>query len=148
MADSSKSRATAAARTISEQCLGMRARSIGRALNAIFDNALRDLGITGSQLTLLVAIKRHGSVSPTDLGRSLMIEKSTLSRNLGRLQSSDLVAAEPGRDNRSTLLSITEEGEQLLVDALPRWRKAQKSAKQALGDDGANALVHAADSLP
>lgn len=144
---SSKRKVNSAAKQISEQCLGRQARCVGRQLAAIYDESLRPLGLTGSQLTLLVAIALHDNIAPGELSNALSIEKSTLSRNLSRMQASGIIAIETGANNRSQQLHVTPQGSDLLLKALPLWKQAQKKTKQVLGDEGVAALTLAVDSL-
>lgn len=127
-----------AARLIAAECLAMRSRRLARSVSRIYDDALRPLRISAAQLGLLVVIERRGPVSPAVIGRTLDIEKSTLSRNVRRLRDARLVreAVEPGGKR----LTLTAEGRRALVAAYPLWRGAQRSAWGALGEDLARTL--------
>jgi DNA-binding MarR family transcriptional regulator len=126
------------ARSIARDCLGMRARLLGRVLSALYDEALRPVGLNCAQLNLLVALGARGPMPATELGRALRIEKSTLSRNLRRL--ADLGWIAPGRG-----LSLTPRGADMLRRAVPAWRGAQRRARALLGHAGAAALAGAAE---
>src|SRR5262245_15118859 len=76
------SRKRSVAERIAEECLAVRSRALNRALSALYDGALRPLGLRVGQLNLLVAIARMGTARPSDLCRVLYMEKSTLSRDL------------------------------------------------------------------
>ncbi|MFQ5502514.1 MAG: MarR family winged helix-turn-helix transcriptional regulator, partial [Phycisphaerae bacterium] len=70
--------------TIASECLAVRIRLLNRTITNIFDDALRPLGLKVSQLNVLVVVAKRGPVSPTEVGRVLHLEKSTLSRNTER----------------------------------------------------------------
>ncbi len=129
-----------AAKQIAEQCLGLRARCVGRQLTAIYDTALSKLNITGNQLTLIVAITRLRTVSPKELSQKLGLEKSTLSRNINRLEAFGYIDVAPGESARSQQLSVTPKGKKLLLKALPLWQEAQAQVQKTLGSEGTEGI--------
>ena len=66
-------------------CLATRVRQLSRIVTRVYDDALRPLGITGSQYTLLAQLASRDGITAVEIGGDLDIEKSTLSRNLKRL---------------------------------------------------------------
>ena len=71
-----------AAELIAGECLGVRVRTLNRAVTALYDEALRPHGLRVGQLNLLVAVARMGTARPGDLCRFLRMDKSTLSRDV------------------------------------------------------------------
>ena len=73
-------------------------RTANRIVSAIYDEALSDLGLKGSQLNLLVTVFRAGPIRQTDLATLFNIDETTLSRNveLDAPQRMDRTAAECG----------------------------------------------------
>src|SRR5690242_20824535 len=67
---------------IAAECLAVRVRTLNRAVTALYDDALRPLGLRVGQLNLLVAVARLGTAKPGDLCRILKMDKSTLSRDV------------------------------------------------------------------
>jgi DNA-binding MarR family transcriptional regulator len=110
---------------IAQDCMASRVRRLERALTRIYDDALRPHGLTGSQLSMLVAIQLHGQTTAAVVGRRLDLEKSTVSRNLARLAAAGLVDASDG-------LRITGRGAAAIAACHPAWRQAQRKARQAL----------------
>src|SRR3974390_2908397 len=66
-------------------CISSRVRQLSRIITRVYDDALRPLGITASQFTLLTQLAQQDGITAVEIGHSLDIEKSTLSRNLKRL---------------------------------------------------------------
>ncbi|HLK91971.1 MAG TPA: MarR family winged helix-turn-helix transcriptional regulator [Polyangia bacterium] len=114
------------AQEIASDCLASRARRLDRLLSRIYDGALRGQGVTGAQLGMLVAIELGGPTTAAWVGRRLELEKSTVSRNLARLEAAGLV---DGRDG----LRVTARGAATIRACHPLWRRAQKEALAALG---------------
>jgi DNA-binding MarR family transcriptional regulator len=115
-----------AAREIARDCLALRARHLERTLSRIYDRALRDVGVTGSQLGMLVAIALMNEPTASALGERLDLEKSTVSRNLARLAAVGLVDVHEG-------LRLTARGTAALRAGHAAWRKAQRQARAQLG---------------
>jgi DNA-binding MarR family transcriptional regulator len=129
---------------IAKDCVAMRVRYLNRSLTSIYDDAFRHLGITASQVNMLVALVKQGSLSPGELGNLLNIEKSTISRNLERMRKSGWI--EITSAGRTHAVEVTREGNQLLVDVMPHWEEAQKAADALLGSDGSQAIREVGDN--
>ncbi len=132
-----------AANAIRAECLCFRARKVSRVLTRLYDEALRPLGIQATQLTLLSAIAAAGEAGQTmpRLTGVLAMDPTTLSRNLRPLEKAGL--AEIGRaekDRRVRVARLTPEGERMLSEALPLWRKAQHQVVKSLGEEAATDL--------
>ncbi|MEM5450677.1 MULTISPECIES: MarR family winged helix-turn-helix transcriptional regulator [Paraburkholderia] len=134
---------------IARHCLLTRTRQIARVLTGLYDDALRPLGISSSQLSLLVLVAEYGPLSRAALGRKNHHDRTTLTRNLQPLIAHGWVAdGEPGGDGRSRALSVTQAGRALLQTAGSAWSTAQQRAASVLGLEGASALMNIAADLP
>jgi DNA-binding MarR family transcriptional regulator len=111
---------------IARDCLASRARWLERVLTRIYDKAVREHGVTAAQLGMLVAIELAGPTTAAWVGRRLELEKSTVSRNLARLEAAGLVETAPR-------LKVTPRGSALIRVCHPLWRKAQEQAATAIG---------------
>ncbi len=118
---------------IARDCLGSRARRLERVLTRIYDAAVRGQGVTAAQLGMLVAIELGGPTTAAWVGRRLEIEKSTVSRNLVRLEEAGLVENRDG-------LRVTARGAAVIRACHPLWKRAQKQAEAALGSPAARLL--------
>lgn len=117
----------AAARRIREECFASPLRALLRTVNAIYDDALRPLELTIGQLNLLVAIAELGEdATAVRIARGLAIEKSTLSRDLARIEARELVRR--NEVGRTKSLQLTARGRRKLEAALPAWERAQARA--------------------
>ena len=100
-------------------------RRCQRILNQIYDLRLRERGLTVAQLNLLVAIGAHGPLRSQDLAKALELSPSTLSRDLQRMRTQGWLVSGPQ-------LSLTPEGDALLLDCRAGWQEAQRDAAQML----------------
>jgi DNA-binding MarR family transcriptional regulator len=126
---------------IASECLAMRVRLLNRLVTGIYDTALRRHGLRAAQLGILVAINQVRTARSNDLERILCLEKSTVSRNLSRMQQRGWIRVEPGDDARSRHVALTPEGKALLGAVKPAWEDAQRETARLLGRDGAGAVA-------
>ena len=107
-------------------------RMTARAVSAVYDDALRPLGLRVTQFSLLARAASIGPVESWRLAEALGLDKTTLPRNLRPLERRGLIAIEPGEDRRTRLVRATPAGEGLVKEAAARWRSVQASFKKRL----------------
>ena len=115
-------------------------RRSARQITQVYDAALRDAGLRITQYSILANLERLESASITDLADALVMDRTTLTRNLRPLQRDGLVRLEDGPDNRSKALVLTARGRELLKRARPLWRGAEKALRRKVGDEDIDAL--------
>jgi DNA-binding MarR family transcriptional regulator len=116
-------------------CLSTRVRQLSRIVTRVYDDAMRPLGITASQYTLLAQLAARDGITAVEIGHDLDIEKSTLSRNLKRLLALGHIVMDPPAGRRGRGLHLTQKGMTVLKDAYPIWQQSQMSATAAMGVD-------------
>jgi DNA-binding MarR family transcriptional regulator len=99
----------------------------------LYDEALKPCGLYATQFTLLAAISSNDRVTITDLSRALIMDRTTLTRNLTPLQKAGWVEVIPGEDKRTKMLSLTRSGQKVLKEALTHWNKIQSQVVKTLG---------------
>ena len=129
-----------AADLIAGECLAVRVRLLNRTISAIYDDALRPLGLTAGQLNILVLIEKRGPLSPGEVARRLNMEKSTVSRNIERMRKNGWVTATSSGSGRGQELALTGQGKTLLEQSVPAWEEAQTRARAVLGQRGAESI--------
>jgi DNA-binding MarR family transcriptional regulator len=136
-----------AAELISGECLGVRVRTLNRAVTALYDEALRPHGLRVGQLNLLVAVARMGTARPGDLCRFLRMDKSTLSRDVELMRRNGWLEVDGSGDKRARPLRVSDEGLVLLEAVVLAWRQAQERAGAMLGVEATTAIRRAVDGL-
>lgn len=131
---------TEIAENTSTLCLATRVRQLSRIITRVYDDAMRPLGITASQYTLLAQLAARDGITAVEIGHELDIEKSTLSRNLKRLLALGHIIMDPPAGRRGRGLHLTPKGQAVLRDAYPIWREAQTRAQTAMGMDSREIL--------
>lgn len=119
---------------IASTCAGFNLRRASRAVTQHFDHALAPVGLRTTQFTLLAALALAGPVSTNQLAAGLVVDRTTLTRNLRLLRDAGLVEAQPGRSGREVLFTLSDEGRDTLARAIPIWREAQSSIVTAFGE--------------
>ncbi len=121
------------ATSTSDRCLASRVRQLSRIITRVYDDAMRPLGITASQYTLLAQLASRDGITAVEIGNELDIEKSTLSRNLKRLLALGHIVMDPPAGRRGRGLHLTQQGQKILADAFPIWQEAQQRATAVMG---------------
>ncbi len=129
-----------AADLIAGQCLAVRVRMLSRTITAIYDDALRPLGLTVGQLNILVVIAKRGPIAPGGVARRLNMEKSTVSRNIERMRTHGWLTVSAGESGSKQQLALTRQGKALLEKSVPAWEEAQTQARAVLGQRGAESI--------
>jgi DNA-binding MarR family transcriptional regulator len=121
-------------------CIATRLRMANRVITKVYDDALRPLGLTVTQMAMLVVAEVRGLLRQSEVGAALRWDDSTLSRNLERMRSNGWVEEVAAADARVHSYRLTEAGRALLAKAIPVWRNAQEEAQRRLGDATVQAL--------
>ena len=90
------------------------------------------LGVV-SQFTLLAAISSKDAATITELSRAMIMDRTTLTRNLNPLQKNGWVEVTPGVDKRTKILSLTRSGKKILSQAMIHWNLVQNKVVKTLG---------------
>ena len=123
------------AESTASACISTRVRQLSRIVTRVYDDALRPLGITASQFTLLTQLAHQDGITAVEIGGSLDIEKSTLSRNLKRLLALGHLTMDPPAGRRGRGLHLTPKGRDVILKAYPVWRDAQSRSVRIMGPE-------------
>ena len=115
-------------------------RQLSRIVTRVYDDALRPLGITASQFTLLTQLAQQDGITAVEIGHALDIEKSTLSRNLKRLLALGHITMDPPAGRRGRGLHLTPKGEAVIKQAYPVWMDAQSKTVAIMGSESRSTL--------
>lgn len=130
------------AETMQDGCLGVRVGRLHRLVSRRFEQALRPLGLTLSQMEILAGLTLYGeSVKPAVIAEELAVERSTMSRNLALMEAKGLiVTTETSAAGRSMAVGITTQGTETLVRAQAAWTEAQAAVLELLGAEAPRVL--------
>ena len=114
-------------------CMCANVRRAARALTQRYDDALRPLGLTITQFTILQALSLAGEPTQGDLGELLAMDSTTLTRTLAIMSRNGWIGKRYGADRRERRLRLTRAGESEFNRAVPNWRNAQETLREQLG---------------
>ncbi len=114
-------------------CTCLSLRKAARAVTQMYDEALRPSGLRATQLSLLFSVEHAGPRGITELATMLVMDRTTLTRNLKPLLDQKLLDVIQGPDRRQRPIAITPKGRDALARALPLWREAQVRLADGLG---------------
>ena len=129
-------------------CSCLRLRKASRRVSQIYDQYLHPHGLTNTQYGLLAHLNRLDGVSIGALAGRLIMDPTTLTRNLRPLERQELIRLAPDpRDRRSRRLHLTDRGRAAFTAAMPAWKEAQRHIETALGPLATPALHAALDHM-
>jgi DNA-binding MarR family transcriptional regulator len=118
---------------VRDACLCLHVQRAARALARRFDDALRPMGLTNGQFSLMMSLNRP---EPPDMGAvaSLLgMDRTTLTAALKPLERRGLVKVEADKaDRRSRIMTLTARGRRLLARAVPAWRRTHVAVEALL----------------
>jgi DNA-binding MarR family transcriptional regulator len=127
----------ATTRHIRDHCLCLHVQRAARMVARRFDDALRPLGLTNGQFSLLTSLNRAEPATIGSTATLLAMDRTTLTAALKPLQRAGFVEVrvDPA-DRRSRRLLLTRAGKSLLASALPIWKRTHAQLEGLL--DGAD----------
>jgi DNA-binding MarR family transcriptional regulator len=130
-----------------ERCNCLAVRQAARHVTQFYDRHLAPSGLRTTQFSILAKLKRLGPITINVLAADLVMDRTTLGRNILPLQREGLVAVMKGSvDRRSKELLVTEAGTERLRAAVKGWAAAQTQFEAVFDAERAaelRALVYA-----
>jgi len=117
-----------------EICTSLALRQASRHVSQIYDQRLAPSGLRTTQFSILAKLKQHGPMTIHALADLLVMDRTTMGRNIQPLQRDGLIAVAPGRaDRRRKELRLTGTGTARLRIAFKLWKAAQNRFETAFG---------------
>jgi DNA-binding MarR family transcriptional regulator len=120
---------------VRDTCLCLHLQRAARALARRFDDALRPLGLTNGQFSLMMSLNRPEPPGMAAVASLLAMDRTTLTAALKPLERRGLVkiTANPA-DRRARQMTLTTKGRKLLVQAVPIWESTHLAVEGLLSD--------------
>jgi DNA-binding MarR family transcriptional regulator len=126
---------------VRDHCLCLHVQRAARALARRFDDALRPLGLTQGQFSLLMSLNRPEPPRIGDVSALLAMDRTTLTANLKPLERRGLLKVKVDKaDKRGRRLVLTASGRALLAKAAPVWTQAHAETERSLTQSSADTL--------
>jgi DNA-binding MarR family transcriptional regulator len=118
---------------IRDACLCLHLQRAARAVARRFDDALRPVGLTSGQFSLLMSLNRPEPPRIGNVAELLAMDRTTLTANLKPLERRGLLrVVVDADDRRSRRLLLTPAGSAALVAAVPAWQRTHVSMEGLL----------------
>jgi DNA-binding MarR family transcriptional regulator len=118
---------------VRDRCLCLATQRAARALARRFDDALRPVGLTSGQFSLLMSLNRPDAPRVSEVASLLAMDRTTITANVKPLARRRLVKLTvDADDHRSRRLHLTAAGRNLLVAAVKIWRKQNRTLERSL----------------
>lgn len=114
-------------------CICINLRRLSQKATEFYDRALKPLGVSVNQYSLLVSIGRLEGCGTGQLARYVQLEKSTLVRTLQPLFRDGLIVDRSDGEKRKRRIHLTPAAEKVLKKAYPLWQKAQEDVAAEFG---------------
>jgi DNA-binding MarR family transcriptional regulator len=118
---------------IRDCCLCLDVQRAARALARRFDEILRPFDLTNGQFSLLMSLNRSEPPPMGPVASLLAMDRTTLTAALKPLERRGLVeVSQDPSDRRNRILTLTGKGRNLLVSALPVWKRTHHEIEQLI----------------
>ncbi|MDQ0133184.1 DNA-binding MarR family transcriptional regulator [Neorhizobium galegae] len=126
---------------VRDTCLCLHVQRAARALARRFDNAMKPIGLTNGQFSLMMSLNRPQPAPMGQVASLLAMDRTTLTAALKVLERRGLVetTVDP-KDRRGKLLRLTDDGMTMLSAALPIWIRVHGEIDAELGEGGPEEL--------
>jgi DNA-binding MarR family transcriptional regulator len=122
---------------VRDACLCLHVQRAARALARRYDQALRPIGLTSGQFSLLMSLNRPEPPNIGQVASLLAMDRTTLTANLKPLERLGFVQVEAGeRDKRLRTLRLTAVGRAALIAAVPIWERTHRLLERLLESPG------------
>jgi DNA-binding MarR family transcriptional regulator len=109
-------------------------RQASRHVTQFYDQLLASSGLRTTQFSILIRLRLAGPMTINALAKALVMDRTTLGRNILPLEREGLIDVVSGRaDRRSKILRLTKAGAARLRAARAGWTQAQATFEAAFG---------------
>ena len=117
-----------------EDCNCFVARSAARHVTQLYDQFLAPVGLHVTQFSMLSKLQRLGPMTINALAKEMVMDRTTLSRNILPLERDGLITIEASAaDGRAKELRLTKSGEKRLQAGREAWAQAQARFESRIG---------------
>ncbi len=134
-------------KTADARCACFNLRKASRAVTQYFEAALEPSGLKATQFSLLMVIQGLGTASLGRLAGALVMDRTTLTRNLRPLEKMNLVRIRTGADPRVREVSLTAAGKHKVEQGRCLWKPAQAKLTRGMGDGPFATLIEGLDRV-
>ncbi|HJZ49758.1 MAG TPA: MarR family transcriptional regulator [Roseiflexaceae bacterium] len=110
---------------VATSCACFNIRKTARAITNLYDTVLQPTDLRATHAILLMVIAMAGTPTISRLAEAMMMDRTTVARELKPLEEQGLVRITLGGDRRTRLVQLTDAGQAKRRDVIPLWEQAQ-----------------------
>lgn len=115
-------------------CVCANLRKKTRVVTQLYDKLLQPTGLKVTQYSMLANIDLQQSVSISQLGEILLLDQTTITRNINLLKQNGYVDLNRDpQDARTKVITLTDKGIEKLNEAAPIWQDIQERIINDIG---------------
>ena len=122
-------------------CPAFNIRAVSRVITQIFDDVLKPTGLQITQFSVLVGVASLESPSINQLAKALVMDRTTLTRNLKPIENQGFIRIKQGNDKRTYVVELTAKGKTAINKTMPYWEKANNAVSEKLGKHNLDNLL-------
>jgi DNA-binding MarR family transcriptional regulator len=126
---------------VRDHCLCLHAQRAARTLARRFDHALKPVGLTNGQFSLMMSLNRPHPATLGSVSSLLGMDRTTLTAALKPLARQGWIVIAKGEDDRrEKSLTLTPQGQAVLANAVPIWCALHAAIEESLPQGEADRL--------
>ncbi|MFJ7917550.1 MULTISPECIES: MarR family winged helix-turn-helix transcriptional regulator [unclassified Lysinibacillus] len=115
-------------------CVCANLRKKTRLVTQLYDKLLQPTGLKVTQYSMLANIDLQQAVSISRLGEILLLDQTTITRNINLLKRNGYVdLTRDPQDARAKVITLTDKGVEKLNEAAPIWQDIQERIINDIG---------------
>ncbi len=118
-----------------KSCFCFAFRRASRSISQRYDHIFSTIGIRSTQFNLLAGLAHYQAKTLTDLAVWLVMDRTTLTRNLKPLERAGWIQCLTSSDKRSRPYTLTPAGLEILQKAMPLWKSMQDQVHKVFGQE-------------
>lgn len=133
---------------IIQYCACANLRKAARIVTQVYDKQMQSTGLKVTQYYMLVNIAQHEEISISQLGEVMMLDQTTVTRNVNILKNSGFVnITKDKNDLRTKSISITDKGLIKVKEATPLWLEIQEKVENSMSKEKFTDLLETLNDL-
>jgi len=114
-------------------CINGKLRKLHKLINTAYKNAYKPFDLRGSMVSILFVIGKRRGISQKEIATTLLLDESTMSRDLQKLVKRGLVQINKNTGTAKSAAELTKEGCLLLEEIAPIWHQLHQKVATILG---------------
>lgn len=122
------------------ECISGKIKKLDRLINSIYQKKFTPFGLKGSIISILFIIGKIPGINQMKIANSLILDSSTVSRDVKKLELKGWIEITKGKDSRTSELKLTKKGCEIIEEITPLWNEIHIKVETILGSFSINQI--------